>query len=159
MEAVGGFDSFVSHRLHSVAMTPPVLVDQDTPPLDDALHAIAEARRREILRLVWSQELSAGQIAAHFPVTRPAISQHLTVLRGAGLIAERREGTKRLYRARPEQVGGLLEALDRFWSEGLERLKHEAEAEQAEAAQANAEQAAQATPPKAHTPRGDAHGR
>ena len=73
--------------------------------MQELLEAIAEPRRREILRLVRSDELPAGAIAAHFAdVTRPAISQHLRVLREAGLLAERRDGTRRLYSARP---GGL----------------------------------------------------
>ena len=69
--------------------------------MDAALKAIAEPRRREILRLVWSRELPATEIAEHFGgVTRSAISQHLGVLKAAGLVNERREGTRRLYRAR-----------------------------------------------------------
>ena len=68
--------------------------------MDAALKALAEPRRRAILRLVWSQELPATAIAEHFPdVTRPAISQHLTVLKEADLVTERRDGTRRLYRA------------------------------------------------------------
>ena len=76
--------------------------------MDAQLRALAEPRRREILQLVWSQELPAGEIAAHFDVTRPAISQHLTVLKHADLIVERRAGTRRLYRARREQVAAVL---------------------------------------------------
>jgi DNA-binding transcriptional ArsR family regulator len=99
--------------------------------MEDALRAIAEPRRRTILRLVGAEELSAGEIASHFEVTRPAISQHLTVLKGAGLVSERREGTRRLYRARPEGLAELREFLDAFWGEGLERLKGAAEAAEA----------------------------
>jgi DNA-binding transcriptional ArsR family regulator len=98
--------------------------------LDAALKAIAEPRRREILRLVWGRELAAGDIAAHFDVTRPAISQHLRVLAGAGLVSERREGTRRLYAARPESVDELRKFLETFWDAGLARLKTLAEAEQ-----------------------------
>ena len=65
-----------------------------------ALKAIVVPRRRQILRLVRDEELSAGEIAAHFDVTRPAVSQHLTLLKEAGLVHERRNGTRRLYRAR-----------------------------------------------------------
>src|SRR5260370_656285 len=68
---------------------------------DETLRALAEPRRRAILRLVARDELAAGEIAAAFEVTRTAISQHLTVLKNAGLLAERRDGTRRLYRARP----------------------------------------------------------
>jgi DNA-binding transcriptional ArsR family regulator len=95
-----------------------------------ALNAIAEPRRREILRLVRDEELPAGEIASHFDVTRPAISQHLTVLRGAGLVTERREGTRRLYRARPEGLAELRVFLEAFWDERLEALKREAELEE-----------------------------
>ncbi len=82
--------------------------------MDSALRAIAEPRRREILRMVRDDERTAGDIAAQFDVTRPAVSQHLTVLRDAGLIVERREGTRRWYRARPEgtrEIRAWLEAI------------------------------------------------
>jgi DNA-binding transcriptional ArsR family regulator len=95
--------------------------------MDAALKAIAEPRRREILRLVARSELTAGEIAAHFEVTRPAVSQHLTVLKEAGLLAERRLGTRRLYRARPEGLAELRRYLDAFWEDRLDVLKREAE--------------------------------
>jgi DNA-binding transcriptional ArsR family regulator len=94
------------------------------------VHAISEPRRREILRLVRDRELAAGEIAAQFDVTRPAISQHLTVLKGAGLVSERREGTRRLYRARPEGLAELQSFLDGFWEDRLAQLKRAAETEQ-----------------------------
>ena len=94
------------------------------------LDALAEPRRREILDLVRERELAAGEIAANFDITRPAISQHLGVLKQAGLLHERREGTKRLYRARPEGLAGLRDFLDDFWSERLDALTREAEHEQ-----------------------------
>lgn len=98
--------------------------------MDSVASAVAEPRRREILTLVRERELSAGEIASRFDVTRPAVSQHLTVLREAGLLNERREGTRRLYSARPEGLAELREFLDGFWSERLERLKLAAELEQ-----------------------------
>jgi DNA-binding transcriptional ArsR family regulator len=98
--------------------------------MEAAIRALAEARRRRILELVADEELSAGEIASQFDVTRPAVSQHLAVLREAGLVGERRVGTKRLYRARPEGFAGLREFLDRFWGESLERLKEAAEVEE-----------------------------
>jgi len=82
---------------------------------DEALRALAEPRRRAILRLVARDELAAGEIAAAFDVTRTAVSQHLTVLRHAGLLSERRDGTRRLYRARPEGLAGLRKFLDDMW--------------------------------------------
>ena len=98
--------------------------------IDSAVRAIAEPRRREILNLVREDELSAGEIASRFDVTRPAISQHLTVLRDAGLLTERRDGTRRFYRVRPEGLGELREFLEGFWSDRLERLKLAAELDQ-----------------------------
>ncbi|MCH8026328.1 MAG: winged helix-turn-helix transcriptional regulator [Chloroflexi bacterium] len=82
--------------------------------MDLALRAIAEPNRRKILRLVQDTELPAGEIAAHFDVTRPAISQHLRVLKTAGLLSERRQGTQRLYRARPEGLAEVREFLNEF---------------------------------------------
>ena len=98
--------------------------------VDLALRAIVEPRRREILRLVQSSELSAGEIAAHFTVTRPAISQHLRVLTQAGLLAMRRDGTRRIYRTRPEGLEEVRRFLEQFWQDSLERLKEAAEAEE-----------------------------
>jgi len=84
--------------------------------VDLVARAIAEPRRRQILALVRERELSAGEIAASFDVSRPAVSQHLTVLRGAGLLSERRQGTSRYYRARPEGLAGLRDFMDEFWT-------------------------------------------
>jgi DNA-binding transcriptional ArsR family regulator len=95
--------------------------------VEAAVRAIAEPSRRAILRLVWDDEMSAGSIAAHFDVSRPAISQHLRVLREAGLIEERRDGTRRLYRARAETRAELREFLEGFWEGRLTLLKHAAE--------------------------------
>jgi DNA-binding transcriptional ArsR family regulator len=97
--------------------------------MDEQIRALADPHRRRILELVRDRELAAGEIAAHFDVTRPAISQHLTVLKQAGLVDERRTGTKRLYRTRPEGLLGLKEFVDRLWTVGLDRLKQAAEAE------------------------------
>jgi DNA-binding transcriptional ArsR family regulator len=98
--------------------------------VEAALKAIAEPRRRRILRLVRDEELSAGEIASHFDVTRPAVSQHLNVLKEAGLVSERRNGTRRLYRARPEGLVGLKDFLEEFWDVRLDTLKREAEKEE-----------------------------
>jgi DNA-binding transcriptional ArsR family regulator len=98
--------------------------------VEAALKAIAGPRRRQILTLVRDGELSAGEIAAHFDVTRPAVSQHLNVLKEAGLVSERRNGTKRLYRSRPEGLAEVKEFLEEFWDERLVALKREAEKEE-----------------------------
>ena len=98
--------------------------------METALKAIAAPRRRQILSLVRDHELSAGEIAAQFDVTRPAVSQHLTLLKKAGLVSERRDGTRRLYRARAEGLAQLKAFLDEFWGERLEALKLEAEREE-----------------------------
>lgn len=95
-----------------------------------ALRAIASPRRREILRLVWSRELSSGDIASHFDVTWPAISQNLRVLEGAGLIRERRRGTTRLYKADRARLGPLKTVLINMWEADLDRLAGLAEAEE-----------------------------
>jgi len=98
--------------------------------MEAALKAIAAPHRRRILLLVRDEELSAGEIASHFDVTRPAVSQHLSVLKEAGLVNERRNGTRRLYRARPEGLAELKAFLDELWGERLEALKREAEREE-----------------------------
>ena len=99
--------------------------------MDAALKALAEPRRRAILRLVWSQELPATDIADRFrDVTRPAISQHLAVLKDADLVTERRDGTRRLYRANTDTMAELRAFLDDYWTSGLERLRDVAEAAQ-----------------------------
>jgi len=97
--------------------------------VDEVLAAIAEPNRREILRLVADQELAAGEIATHFSVTRPAISQHLTVLKDVGLLVERREGTRRLYRLRPEGLAELRAYLAELWPDALRRFQAAAEAD------------------------------
>ena len=99
--------------------------------MDAALKAISQPRRRQILSLVRNRELSAGEIAGHFDVTGPAISQHLKVLKGAGLVSERRNGTRRLYQARPEGLNDLKAFLEGFWDERLDALKREAERKEA----------------------------
>lgn len=98
--------------------------------MEAALKAIAAPHRRQILSLVRDDELSAGEIAGHFAVTRPAVSQHLAVLKEAGLVDERRNGTRRLYRARPEGLVPIREFLEEFWDERLGALRREAEAEE-----------------------------
>jgi DNA-binding transcriptional ArsR family regulator len=98
--------------------------------VEAALKAIVEPRRRQILRLVRDDELSAGEIASQFDISWPAVSQHLGVLKEAGLVDERRNGTKRLYRVRPQGLADLKVFLDEFWGERLDALKQEAEREE-----------------------------
>ena len=98
--------------------------------MEAALKAIAAPHRRQILSLVRDEELSAGEIAWHFEVTRPAVSQHLGVLKEAGLVEERRNGTRRLYRARPEGLQPVRAFLEQFWDARLDALKREAETEE-----------------------------
>ena len=92
--------------------------------MEALLKTLGEPKRCEIVRLVWSDELAAAEIAAHFPdVTRSAISQHLGVLRSAGLVTERRDGVRRLYTANQAEMGRIREFLDTFWSQSLVRLR------------------------------------
>jgi DNA-binding transcriptional ArsR family regulator len=96
----------------------------------EVFEAIAQPKRREILRLLADRELSAGTVASHFEVTQPAISQHLKVLKQAGLISERRAGTQRFYGLRSEGLADLHGFLADVLPAGLERLKHAAEQEE-----------------------------
>ena len=98
--------------------------NQQTPPGPDAvLRALADPNRREILRLVRHTELPAGAIAAKFRLTQQAVSQHIGVLKQAGLLAERREGTRRLYTLRQESLEPVRALLSEFWPDALQRLK------------------------------------
>jgi DNA-binding transcriptional ArsR family regulator len=100
-------------------------------PMDDAaLQAVASPRRREILRLVWDRELSSGDIASHFDVSWPAVSQNLRVLEGAGLVRTRKSGTTRLYRADRARLGPLKAVLKAMWETDLDRLAQLAEGEE-----------------------------
>ncbi|HEY7593588.1 MAG TPA: metalloregulator ArsR/SmtB family transcription factor [Actinophytocola sp.] len=96
----------------------------------DPLRVIAAPRRLRILQLVWDRELAAREIAAEFDVTWSAISQHLTVLKEAGFVRERREGTSRYYRADQAALGSLRSVVEEHWRGGLGRVKDLAENEQ-----------------------------
>jgi DNA-binding transcriptional ArsR family regulator len=96
--------------------------------MDTAFRALAEPRRREILKFVWTDEFPAAQIAAQFgDVTRSAVSQHLGVLKAADLVIERRDGTRRLYRANHAQMDRLRQYLNVYWTDSLQRLQFLAE--------------------------------
>ena len=88
----------------------------------DAVRILAEPRRRDILRLVWDSERTAGDIASAFDVTFGAVSQHLGVLRRAGLVVVRRDGTRRFYRADRVALRPFAALLHDMWSDELDRL-------------------------------------
>lgn len=97
--------------------------------MDAALRALAEPTRRQILWLVRDRERTAGDIATRFPISRPAVSQHLRALEDADLVAVRRDGTRRWYRARTEGLTELRSWLESMWRDNLDDLKRAAEAE------------------------------
>jgi DNA-binding transcriptional ArsR family regulator len=100
--------------------------------MEAAFQAIAEPNRRRILEILSaSEELSSGEIASHFRQTAAAVSQHLGVLEQARLVSFRRDGVRRLYRLREEGFRELGDFLERFWAQGLARLKTAAEMESA----------------------------
>jgi DNA-binding transcriptional ArsR family regulator len=96
----------------------------------DTLTALSSPVRREILRLVWSEERPAGEIARAFDVSWPAVSQNLRVLKEAGLVRERRDGTRRLYRADRAALKPLESYLRKMWAHRIDRLRLLAEAEE-----------------------------
>jgi DNA-binding transcriptional ArsR family regulator len=95
--------------------------------MEDALRAIANPRRRAMLELVWDGERTAGEIAHHAGLSAPAASQHLRVLRDAGLVTVRADANRRLYRAEPARVAEVRAALEAFWGERLGRLRDDLE--------------------------------
>jgi DNA-binding transcriptional ArsR family regulator len=102
----------------------PAAGDMESPAGADAvLRALADPHRRAIIRLIRDEEMPAGRIAEHFTLTQQAVSQHLGVLKSAGLLDERREGTRRLYRFRSESLAPVRDLLDEFWPDALARLK------------------------------------
>ena len=96
----------------------------------EVFDALAQPKRREILRQLAPGEMSAGEVAARFSVTQPAISQHLKVLKQAGLVSERRDGARRVYSVRPEGLADLHDFLAEVMPAHLDRLKEAAEAEE-----------------------------
>ena len=99
--------------------------------MQQVLHAIGEPRRRELLRLTWDREVGAGELhRAIGDVTFGAISQHLAVLRRAGLVEVRKDGRHRYYRARKQHLGPLRAWLEQMWAGSLDRLAALAEAEE-----------------------------
>ncbi len=98
-----------------------------TAPTAEALSAIASPRRRDMLRLMWGRELSAGELASNFDISWPAVSQHLTTLKQAGLVTERRDGRNRYYSSDETMVGSLAMILEQMWDNDLDRLASLAE--------------------------------
>jgi DNA-binding transcriptional ArsR family regulator len=98
--------------------------------MEEALRAIANPRRRAMLELVWDGERSAGEIARDGGLSLPAASQHLRVLREAGLVRMRAQGNRRLYRSDPVRVAELRTALEAFWGERLARMRDELESDE-----------------------------
>jgi DNA-binding transcriptional ArsR family regulator len=103
-----------------------------TVSTDAVLRALAEPQRRRILVLVRDRELPAGEIAEHFDITHQAVSQHLRVLKDAGVLSERREGTRRLYALRPEAIESVRSFLEDLWPSSLARLKDAVERDRAD---------------------------
>jgi DNA-binding transcriptional ArsR family regulator len=94
---------------------------------EDGVAALGDATRRAIFERLRRGPMAVGEIAHGLPVSRPAVSQHLRVLKDAGLVTERRDGTRRLYRLDPRGVGQLRAYFDEFWTVALENFKAAAE--------------------------------
>ncbi len=92
-----------------------------------ALAAIADPTRRQVFERLAAGPRSVGELAEGLPVSRPAVSQHLKVLKQAGLVADRAEGTRRVYEIDPHGLGALRAWLDQFWGDALAAFKAEAE--------------------------------
>lgn len=93
------------------------------------LDALGDATRRSIFESLKSGPRSVGELAEGLPVSRPAVSQHLRVLKAAGLVSDSKDGTRRLYRIEPEGVARVREYFDGFWSEALDRFREAARKE------------------------------
>jgi DNA-binding transcriptional ArsR family regulator len=117
----------MTERAARAASAATISAASGAPPVDAVFKALADPHRRQILRLVQHIALPAGQIAAQFEMTQQAVSLHLGVLKKAGLLTERRDGTRRLYQLRPEALLPARDALDEFWPDALARLKHAVE--------------------------------
>jgi DNA-binding transcriptional ArsR family regulator len=93
------------------------------------LDALGDWTRRQIFEALKRGPLSVGELASGLPVSRPAVSQHLRVLKDAGLVVDRKEGTRRVYRIDPNGLAGIRAYFDSFWGEALERFAAEARKE------------------------------
>ena len=93
----------------------------------NGLSALGDPTRRAIFEELARRPRPVGELAERFPVSRPAVSQHLKVLKEAGLVSDRREGSRRLYRVDPRGVGAMRAYFDRFWHEALAAFEDAAE--------------------------------
>jgi DNA-binding transcriptional ArsR family regulator len=96
---------------------------------EDGFAALADPTRRAVLELLRQGPRPVGDIARDLPVSRPAVSQHLRVLKEAGLVTERRDGTRRLYRIDPDGLAAIRDYFDDFWNEALAAFQAAAESE------------------------------
>src|ERR1700761_3524219 len=92
-----------------------------------AFAAIADPTRRQVLERLSGRPMAVGEIAAGMPVSRPAVSQHLKVLKEAGLVSDRQDGTRRIYAIDPKGLGAMRAWLDQFWDVALKAFVAEAE--------------------------------
>jgi DNA-binding transcriptional ArsR family regulator len=99
----------------------------------EGLTALADPTRRAIFERLADRPHAVGELASRLPITRPAVSQHLKVLKDAGLVTDSRAGTRRIYQLDPEGVGALREYLDEFWNRSLAAFKAAAERKAKEA--------------------------
>jgi DNA-binding transcriptional ArsR family regulator len=97
-----------------------------------ALNALGDPTRRAIFERLADRPSAVGELARDFPVSRPAVSQHLRVLKHAGLVVDRPDGNRRIYQVDPDGVAALREYLDRFWSRSLASFKQAVEESQKE---------------------------
>jgi DNA-binding transcriptional ArsR family regulator len=102
----------------------------------DAIGALGDPTRRAVFERLGSGPQAVSELAAGLPVSRPAVSQHLRVLREAGLVTEHREGTKRIYALAPRGVADLRSYFDRFWTQALDSFQAAAEAKHGKAQEA-----------------------
>ena len=93
----------------------------------DAIEALGDATRRAVFERLGERPMAVGELAAGLPVSRPAVSQHLRVLKDAGLVSERREGTRRIYSVEPDGVAELRQYFEQFWERSLTSFKKAAE--------------------------------
>jgi DNA-binding transcriptional ArsR family regulator len=99
----------------------------DAAPAGDPFDALADGNRREILRLLGQGDLAVHELAGSLPISRPAVSRHLRLLSDAGFVAEKREGTRRIYRLRAEGAQAVREYLERVWGDAALRFRLMAE--------------------------------